>query len=404
MVSNLLLSLVLSLGAVVVMGVPVEMMTLTTQLPEDVEPEETVGTNVINLALDDAIDDDYNDIPDGNLPFNLDMEDTTNPLVLPVNEDNMIEKIMEEEKIIEMIMKGEMIIEKIMEEEKADSKLDVLFFEEPVPPVEEIEDMMSVIDFQVDSIPSELEQASLAPKVKVQNETQEVEDKSEEEVGEKSEEEKVEEKTENEIMEKKEESARRLVDPDPEKCVQRPRHFSHRGHGYFYSGDEEEFSGKVDWLEGRNICRKFCMDLVSIETPKENEVIKEFLTSRDLPYIWTSGRLCNFKGCDRPDLQPASVAGWFWSGSGVRMAPTNSTPPFWPSQPWSHTGHRSQFEDQDVPQPDNAEFLINGSTEACMAVFNDVYDDGVSWHDVACYHRKFFICEDSNQLLRQSNI
>ena len=57
--------------------------------------------------------------------------------------------------------------------------------------------------------------------------------------------------------------------------------------------------------------------------------------SDDLAYIWTSGRLCNFKGCDRDDLQPVAVNGWFWSGSGVKMAPTNSTPPGWTYQPWS---------------------------------------------------------------------
>merc|ERR1711913_209988 len=91
-------------------------------------------------------------------------------------------------------------------------------------------------------------------------------------------------------------------------------------------------------------------------------IIASFLTERDLPYTWTSGRLCNFKGCDREDLQPINVAGWFWSGSGVRIAPTNSTPPFWQFQPWSHTGHKSQFFAQDIPQPDNAEEEINGST------------------------------------------
>ena len=36
------------------------------------------------------------------------------------------------------------------------------------------------------------------------------------------------------------------------------------------------------------------------------------------------------------------------------MAPTNSTPPGWAYQPWSYTGHKSQFADKDVPQPDNA--------------------------------------------------
>jgi hypothetical protein len=54
--------------------------------------------------------------------------------------------------------------------------------------------------------------------------------------------------------------------------------------------------------------------------------------AEDVAYIWTSGRLCNFKGCDREDLQPTIVNGWFWSGSGVKMAPTNATPPGWPYQ------------------------------------------------------------------------
>ena len=81
------------------------------------------------------------------------------------------------------------------------------------------------------------------------------------------------------------------------------------------------------------------------------------------------------------------------------MAPTNSTPPGWSYQPWSYTGHKTQFEGKNVSQPDNAEFDINGSTEACMGLLNDIYDDGVKWHDIACYHTKPFICEDSDQLL-----
>ena len=36
-------------------------------------------------------------------------------------------------------------------------------------------------------------------------------------------------------------------------------------------------------------------------------------------FFWTSGRKCNFKGCDREDLKPVIVKGWFWSGSGVRL-------------------------------------------------------------------------------------
>jgi len=195
-------------------------------------------------------------------------------------------------------------------------------------------------------------------------------------------------------------SGRLLSLPDPVKCANRPKHFEHGGHHYWFSGDEDNFTDhKVDWLDGRNICREYCMDLVSLETPTENELIEDFLKDNDLPYIWSSGRLCNFKGCDREDLQPASVNGWFWSGSGVKMAPTNSTPPGWSYQPWSFTGHKTQFEGRNVSQPDNAEFDINGSVEACMGLLNDIYDDGIKWHDIACYHTKPFICEDSDQLL-----
>ena len=31
---------------------------------------------------------------------------------------------------------------------------------------------------------------------------------------------------------------------------------------------------QVDWITGRNICRRHCMDLVSIETREENEFVK----------------------------------------------------------------------------------------------------------------------------------
>jgi hypothetical protein len=195
-------------------------------------------------------------------------------------------------------------------------------------------------------------------------------------------------------------TGRLLSLPVPEKCANRPKHFEHGGHHYFFSGDEENFTDhKVDWLDGRNICREYCMDLVSLETPSENEMIEKFIRDNDLPYVWSSGRLCNFKGCDREDLQPPTVNGWFWSGSGVKMAPTNSTPPGWSYQPWSFTGHKTQFVSHNVSQPDNAEFDINGSVEACMGVLNDIYDDGIKWHDIACYHTKPFICEDSEQLL-----
>ena len=37
---------------------------------------------------------------------------------------------------------------------------------------------------------------------------------------------------------------------------------------------------------------------------------------------------------------------------------------------------------------------LNGDDEACMAVLNNFYGDGIKWHDVACHHEKPIICED----------
>jgi len=188
--------------------------------------------------------------------------------------------------------------------------------------------------------------------------------------------------------------AQLLSPPVPEKCSSRPKHFQREGHNYFFSKFEEGFEDlKGDWLEGRNFCREFCMDLVSLETQEENDFFVEFLESNELDYIWTSGRLCDFPGCDRPDLQPVSVNGWFWTGSNKKIAPTNATPPAWDYQPWSPTGHLK------IPQPDNAEEDINGSKESCLGLLNNIYEDGISWHDIACYHPKPYMCEDSDALL-----
>lgn len=39
-------------------------------------------------------------------------------------------------------------------------------------------------------------------------------------------------------------------------------------------------------------------------------------------YIWTSGRLCDFEGCEnRQDLKPIAINGWFWSGELKKLAP-----------------------------------------------------------------------------------
>ena len=94
--------------------------------------------------------------------------------------------------------------------------------------------------------------------------------------------------------------------------------------------------------------------------------------SANVPYFWTSGRLCDFDGCDRPDFFPKNINGWFWSATQVAMPPTNSSRAF---HDWSHTGGLG------VQQPDNREETqLHGDTESCMAVLNNYYGDGNYTH------------------------
>nr|QFS20851.1 C-type lectin 3 [Antheraea pernyi] len=194
---------------------------------------------------------------------------------------------------------------------------------------------------------------------------------------------------------KPERPGRFLTLPVPQKCASRPKEFFYRGHHYFYSGHVPALANrKVDWLDGRNICREYCMDLVSMETQEENNLIFKLIQQNDVPYIWTSGRLCDFKGCEsRRDLEPKNILGWFWSANREKISPTNQIPNGWGYNPWSQTGHKKQR------QPDNAEFDINQTSESCLSILNNVYNDGIAWHDVACYHEKPVVCEDSDELL-----
>lgn len=97
--------------------------------------------------------------------------------------------------------------------------------------------------------------------------------------------------------------------------------------------------------------------------------IQQFLFHLQQKYIWTSGRLCDFKGCDRPDLQPTSINGWFWTAELQKLAPTTDRR----QSDWSENGGIG------VPQPDNRELQQGGANENCLAILNNFYNDGVHW-------------------------
>jgi len=190
---------------------------------------------------------------------------------------------------------------------------------------------------------------------------------------------------------------RDLLPPETRHCGDRDLHLKYGNHWYFFSWLNPQSSKlAADWLDARNICRRHCMDLVSLETPDENNMIKAAMAANDMPWIWTSGRLCDFEGCEaRQDLQPIPVKGWFWSGSDVTLPDINSPLTDWsPAGGDPNTPGAPNPETGKVGQPDNREV-----PEACLAILNNIYNDTIKWHDINCFHAKPFVCEDSDSLI-----
>merc|ERR1712241_1556410 len=89
--------------------------------------------------------------------------------------------------------------------------------------------------------------------------------------------------------------------------------------------------------------------------------------------IYTSGRKCNFqgKGCDAAHFQPTNVddKNTFWSSSGKSGKP----------QPDNHDGLKAgKLRKVSDPVGLTIEGLQEWHDEACLAVLNNQYNDGVT--------------------------
>lgn len=191
--------------------------------------------------------------------------------------------------------------------------------------------------------------------------------------------------------------------PVPELCEKRGKLWEYNGHFYNIVFPRHQ------WLTARNICRRQCMDAVSIETEEESNMIANVITQVGIYYpdfqsVWTSGRRCDFEECkDRngnyqSHLLPLNVNGWFWSGTKQSIPATNKRQTSWSLNPWSQAGFYG-------PQPDNGEYInfyrYQEKAESCLAILSSRLGngDGVRWHDIACYHDHPVICEDDEALI-----
>ena len=105
--------------------------------------------------------------------------------------------------------------------------------------------------------------------------------------------------------------------------------------------------------------------------------------------VWTSGRLCDKEvdGCDQPRFQPYNVNGWFWAATLGTMGPTNnfSGRKF---NAWSGSGTTGRAQPDGILKQDGF------GEQACLAVLDNFFNDGLSWHDTKCNDRRHIVCED----------
>jgi len=220
---------------------------------------------------------------------------------------------------------------------------------------------------------------------------------------------------------------------DMKLCNERESHWQFKGKNYIFSewaSDNKDVEKKTqvsgnttytgvvkDFGKAVEHCSRRCMGLLSLETEEEWLFIREKMEAAEVPFVWTSGHKCDNtvdpKCLTTPALQPRLIKGWFWSGSGARIADTNKIPPGWKKNPWGRTGIFTKVNQQSdpnappVPQPDNAEeelSLLKKEEESCLALATNLWEPGTVWNDIACYHEKPWICEDNPDLLKRAGL
>jgi hypothetical protein len=117
--------------------------------------------------------------------------------------------------------------------------------------------------------------------------------------------------------------------PVLEKCEKRFKETQYKGRNFFYSKNDPQLKDlRVDWLDARNTCRERCMETVTFDSQEKFDFFKDYIEKANISFIWTSGRLCDFDGCEgRWDLLPKRTKGWLWSANQVPIADTTKIPP-----------------------------------------------------------------------------
>jgi len=132
-----------------------------------------------------------------------------------------------------------------------------------------------------------------------------------------------------------------------------------QGRSYFLSWKEGQ--NHFSWSQARNYCSGKGMRIVSLDSTAKKEHFLQLVQSEGVTFMWAGGQISS----DKRTLT--------WE-NGSRETIARG------SHPWSFAGLRG-------PQPDGQ------GSEDCLALLNNLYNDGVKFHDVGCSHDKSTVCE-----------
>ncbi len=167
------------------------------------------------------------------------------------------------------------------------------------------------------------------------------------------------------------------------------------GKRYWFSWESNNNMAQRSWSDAFRTCENFCMKLVAIETPGEDNFIGQkvvrckfwnwsyfqsfwlcFFTA-DVYGLWIGARKCDDAGCQQQTESP-----WVWKGTRRLI----DRPDRYSN--WSQSGAHHHGSHGSLSQPDS--FTGN---EQCAAILNDWFNDGSKWHDMECQDRLPFVCE-----------
>eukprot|EP00090_Calanus_glacialis_P006424 TRINITY_DN15006_c0_g2_i1.p1 TRINITY_DN15006_c0_g2~~TRINITY_DN15006_c0_g2_i1.p1 ORF type:complete len:272 (+),score=47.87 TRINITY_DN15006_c0_g2_i1:82-897(+) len=149
--------------------------------------------------------------------------------------------------------------------------------------------------------------------------------------------------------------------PNPPQVAVQSGRGNHIFQGRSYLLSWKEGQNEFSWSQARNYCSRKGMRIVSLDSSAKKEHFLQLVASEGVTFMWAGGRISS----DKRTLT--------WE-NGRRETIARG------SHPWSFTGLRG-------PQPDGQ------GSEDCLAILNNLYNDGVKFHDVGCSHTKPTVCE-----------